>query len=91
MDMAEASRRTKEISERFSRLMDEEIAAQSVSPEVAAVVKYIYSKAFNDALFYFQSGKICTFPQFMRAMEIIVRNYAESIKEQLAVLIQVSE
>jgi len=91
MNYDEANVKAREIADKYRKEIERELSEQFVSPSVAALLSYELAKAVEDVGVYLQKHELCTQPQFLRALEIVLRNRAKLTAEQLEVFSRLSE
>jgi len=91
MNFREACVKAKEIADKYKKEIERELNEQCVSGEVASVVSYEIFQAIERVSFYMRGNDLCSQGQFLRSLDIILRNRAKSAAEQLEVFSQVPE
>lgn len=91
MTYEEAVAEAQRIHERYAQRANRELVEQMVDSGVASILSYVVGKAINEAVFYFRGNKLCSQAQFLRALEVILRNEATSVAEQVEVFSKIDE
>lgn len=85
MNFDDARVQAMQVAEKYKKEIERELDEQFVSSGVAAVMAYEVSTAIDRVRHYLQMGDLCTQSQFLRALEIILRNRAKSASEQMEI------
>lgn len=91
MNFDEACVKAREIAEKYQKEINRELDEQFVSLGVASLLAYEVSQAIDRTRHYLQVNEVCSQGQFLRALEIILRNRGKSAAEQLAIFSQLPE
>lgn len=91
MKFEDACGQAREISEKYRKEIERELEEQFISGNVAALVAYEVNGAIDRVRHYLQINELCSQGQFLKALEIVLRNRGKSTKEQLEVFSQVPD
>jgi len=91
MNFEEACVEARKIAEKYRKEIERELNEQCVSGEVASVLSYEISQAIERVSFYMRGNDLCSQGQFLRALDIILRNRGKSAAEQLGVFSKIPE
>lgn len=91
MNFDEACEKAREIAEKYRKEIERELDEQFVSGGVASIMLYELSSSIDKVRHYLQTNELCSQGQFLKALEIILRNRAKSAGEQLDIFAKMPE
>lgn len=91
MKFEDACSKAREISEKYRKEIERELEEQFISGNVASLVAYEITGAIDRVRHYLQINELCSQGQFLKALEIVLRNRGKSTKDQLEVFSQVPD
>lgn len=91
MNFEDARFKSREIARKYAKQIERELSEECVSGNVASVLSFVLSQALDNTANYFQLQNICSQGQYLRALEVILRNKARMVAEQLEAFAQVPE
>lgn len=73
---------SRKIQEKWSKEIKKEIEEQCISGPIVTLITYELVNMVGRLQFYLQSGRSCSQSQFLRALEVVLRNKARCVAEE---------